>query len=93
MQAAFQKWTDNAITKTVNMPANTSPQDIENAFILAWKLRCKGLTIYRDKTKKNQVFQFGKEEKQVKCPNCDIDLEKHGKCYKCIECGFSTCEL
>jgi ribonucleoside-diphosphate reductase alpha chain len=96
MQAAFQKWTDNAITKTINMPSNSTPQDIENAYILAWRLGCKGLTVYRDKTKSNQVFEFGSanrsQEKKL-CPNCDIELIKDKKCYKCLQCGFSTCEL
>ncbi len=95
MQAAFQKWTDNAITKTINMSSSATPQDIEDAFTLAWKLGCKGLTIYRDKTKKNQVFEFGgkKQTKSRKCPNCEIKLIKDNKCYKCQKCGFSTCEL
>lgn len=95
MQAAFQKWTDNAITKTINMSSSVTPQDIEDAFTLAWKLGCKGLTVYRDKTKKNQVFEFGAKQqtKSRKCPNCEIKLIKDNKCYKCKSCGFSTCEL
>lgn len=95
MQAAFQKWTDNAITKTINMPTETTPNDIKEAFILAWKLGCKGLTVYRDKTKKDQVFEFGRQgEKQGKmCPNCDIPLKRDKKCLKCESCAFSTCEL
>lgn len=96
MQAAFQKWTDNAITKTINMPTEATPNDIEEAYILAWKLGCKGLTVYRDRTKKEQVFEFGgpKESGEKKlCPTCKIELKKDKKCYKCKQCGFSTCEL
>lgn len=97
MQAAFQKWTDNAITKTINMPSTATPKDIEEAYILAWKLGCKGLTVYRDRTKVNQVFEFGGGKpdplKTKMCPTCDLKLEKDGKCYKCKRCGFSTCEL
>ncbi len=97
MQAAFQAYTDNAITKTVNMSSETTPNDIRDAFILAWQLGCKGLTVYRDRTKANQVFEFGSsqnyQEKKMMCPNCDIVLNKDGKCYKCTRCGFSTCEL
>jgi ribonucleoside-diphosphate reductase alpha chain len=100
MQAAFQKWTDNAITKTVNMASNTTPNDILEAYILAWKLGCKGLTVYRDRTKSNQVFDFGgsssssgQSTKIMKCPTCDIVLVKDKRCYKCKRCGFSTCEL
>ncbi|KKS98897.1 MAG: Ribonucleoside-diphosphate reductase [Candidatus Woesebacteria bacterium GW2011_GWB1_43_14] len=96
MQAAFQKWTDNAITKTINLPSNATPTDIEEAFVMAWKLGCKGLTVYRDQTKNNQVINFGKDNKKDvlrKCPTCDLKLVRDGKCYKCKKCGFSTCEL
>jgi ribonucleoside-diphosphate reductase alpha chain len=98
MQAAFQKWTDNAITKTINMNSDATPNDIRDAYILAWKLGCKGLTVYRDHTKKDQVFEFGNGTTQnnnaIKmCPNCDIPLKRDKKCLKCERCGFSTCEL
>jgi ribonucleoside-diphosphate reductase alpha chain len=97
MQAAFQSYTDNAITKTINMASNATPNDIKEAYILAWRLGCKGLTVYRDRTKTNQVFEFGGgqnyQQSQMKCPNCDIPLKKEDKCYKCERCGFSTCEL
>ena len=98
MQAAFQKWTDNAITKTINMNSDATPNDIRDAYILAWKLGCKGLTVYRDHTKKDQVFEFGNGNTQnnnaIKmCPNCDIPLKRDKKCLKCERCGFSTCEL
>lgn len=97
MQAAFQSATDNAITKTINMASNVTPKDIEDAYILAWRLGCKGLTVYRDRTKANQVFEFGGSqnysEKKMFCPNDNMALIKDGKCYKCEACGFSTCEL
>ena len=94
MQGAFQKWTDNAITKTVNLPSAATPQDIEEAYTLAWKLGCKGLTVYRDNTRKDQVINFGSTKSEEKlCPECEIKLVKDKKCYKCKKCGFSTCEL
>lgn len=98
MQAAFQKWTDNAITKTINMNSDATPNDIRDAYIMAWRLGCKGLTVYRDHTKKDQVFEFGNGQTQnnnaIKmCPNCDIPLIRDKKCLKCERCGFSTCEL
>jgi len=98
MQASFQKWTDNAITKTVNMPSTATPEDIKDAYVHAWKLGCKGLTVYRDATKSEQVFEFGdgnkpEEEKVRKCPDCDKPLVHEHNCWKCKECGFSVCEI
>ena len=47
MQAAFQKHVDNAVSKTINVPTSATKEDIKKVILLAWKLKCKGLTIYR----------------------------------------------
>jgi len=59
MQAAFQKYVDNAVSKTVNLRHEATIQDVEDTYILAWKLRCKGITIYRDMSKSVQVIYRG----------------------------------
>ncbi|MDH5481819.1 MAG: adenosylcobalamin-dependent ribonucleoside-diphosphate reductase [Candidatus Bathyarchaeota archaeon] len=59
MQAAFQKYTDNAVSKTVNMPSNASVDDVKKVYDLAWKLKCKGVTIFRYGSRPEQVLYIG----------------------------------
>ena len=61
MQAAWQRHTDAAVSKTVNLPADACPSDVEAAFRLAHELKCKGITVYRDGVRPHQPMVLTKE--------------------------------
>lgn len=93
--ATFQKWVDGSISKTNNMKEKASIDDVKKAFILAYKLGCKDITIYRNKSLKKQVY-ITPNEKHSKtdndlCPECKTILVHSENCITCPACGWSAC--
>lgn len=83
MQVAFQKHTDNAVSKTVNLPQEATISDVRKAYLLAYKLKCKGITIYRYGSKKQQVLYRGtytNKETAVSAEHVSAESEYAGGC-------------
>jgi len=104
--ASFQKWVDSSISKTNNFPAEATVEDMKKSYLLAYKLGCKDVTVFRDTSLDEQVLTGGGQKKSIieivpakkqetgkpkVCPECGTRLDVREGCASCPECGWGIC--
>jgi len=98
MQAAFQRHVDAAVSKTVNMRRTATREDVDNVYRLAHRLGCKGITVFRDGCKGEQVLSVGQAPERAPvgagaCPECGAATEHVSGCVSCPFCGYADCTI
>jgi ribonucleoside-diphosphate reductase alpha chain len=88
IQAAFQRYTDNSVSKTINLPGDATVEDVRNIYLRAHRLRCKGITIYRYGSKPQQVLSFNHRKSKKPVALGDLITAESEYSGGCV---FGTC--
>ena len=90
MMAAVQPFISGAISKTVNMPAESTIDDISKIYKMAWRLKLKSVAIYRDGSKFAQPLSGSMKNEFPACTECGGATQLESGCYRCLNCGTTT---
>lgn len=100
MQATWQKYIDAAISSTINLPQETTVDDVFNIYVEAWKNGLKGCTVYRAGCEREGILtvEHDSEETHIEshdhaCPECGSELIAVNGCFECQNCGWGKCSL
>ena len=101
MQATFQQHVDSGISKTINFASDASVEDVQDAYLMAWQNDCKGITVYRNGSRKKEVLVNGhRTNKQLSlfdleagCGCANPMIIQESGCETCKTCGWSACKI
>jgi ribonucleoside-diphosphate reductase alpha chain len=97
VQATWQKYIDLSISSTVNLPESATKEDVAEIYRLAWDYGCKGITVYRNNSRSQQVLNIEKVKNTWTCENCghietlDDSIDPTQVCIKCPKCTHKSC--
>lgn len=94
MQALVQEYVDASIAKTLNFPASATVDDVESAYMTGWELGLKGMAIYVDGSRSEQVLYREEKQEEETCDACGSHAIAHKEgCSTCQDCGWGKCDL
>lgn len=100
MQSTWQKHIDAAISSTINLPQETTVDEVFDIYVEAWKSGLKGCTIYRSGCEREGILNVEQDSEEMEvineshlCPDCNSELVAVSGCFECTNCGWGKCSI